>query len=355
MSAGRIPPDGLAEFVRRLPKAELHLHLEGAIRPGRLLRLAAKRGVSLPADDEDGVRRWFRFRDFEEFVEIYVLCSSCLRDPEDFQEVAGDLLEEQARQNVLHSEAHFTISTHLAHGVNGDEVAHALAETLAEGQRDLGVTLRLIPDIVRNLEPARADRTLQWALDHRRRGVVALGIAGFERADAAAFRQHFQVAVEEGLHRVAHAGETAGPESIRWVLDELHAERIGHGVRSVEDPRLVEELVERQVPLEICPTSNVRLGVAPDFESHPIGALHSKGVALTINTDDPGFFDTTLCEEYLRVADTFELTPHDLATIAFRSFGQAFLSQEERRSLEAKFRQGLAEASEACLGESVRL
>src|SRR4051812_1295261 len=207
-------------FLLRMPKVELHVHLEGSMRPAVLLELARRNGVDLPAQDEAGLKKWFRFRDFEHFVEIYLTCSRALRTPEDFQLLASDFLAEQACQNILYSEVHFTISTHLANGANGDEVLGALEEAVREAEKSNGVTLRLIPDVVRNVGPEKAARPRGWAPAGRGRGVVALGLSGSEtRFPTEPFRHCFETAAREGLHRVAHAGETAGPESIRSVLD----------------------------------------------------------------------------------------------------------------------------------------
>src|SRR5436305_7305071 len=168
----------LDRFLLRMPKVELHVHLEGAMRPAVLLELARRNGVELPARDEAGLKRWFRFSDFEHFVQVYLTCSRALRNPEDFALLASDFLAEQACQNVVYSEVHFTIGTHLGNGAKGDEVMAALAGAIAEGEKRLGVTLRLIPDVVRNVGPQVADLTLAWALAGRAHGVVALGLSG---------------------------------------------------------------------------------------------------------------------------------------------------------------------------------
>lgn len=334
---------GLTAFVEALPKVELHLHMEGSIRPATLLRLARRRRIDLPADDEAGVRRWFRFRDFAHFVDIYVTCCRCLRDPEDFQLVLDELLAEQERQGVLHSEIHFTVSIHQNNGANGDEIAHALWETIETARERRGVGARLIPDIVRNLGPAAADRTLRWALDHRSRGVVALGLSGFESSPTAPYEGHFRVASEEGLHRVAHAGEHAGPESVRLALALVGAERIGHGIRAAEDVDLLAELAERGIPLEVCPSSNVRLGAAPSLEEHPFDRLVEAGVEVTVNSDDPPFFETTLNDEYLRLAETFGYDRPRLAGFARAALRHAFVDGVERARLEERFDARLTE------------
>lgn len=332
-----------AAFLARLPKVELHVHLEGAMRPAVLLALARKNGVDLPADDEEGLRRWFAFRDFAHFVDIYLTCSRALRDPEDFAFLALDFLAEQARQKVVWSEVHFTIGTHLGNGAKGDEVLDALVQAIAEGEKRHGVGMRLIPDVVRNVGPEVAGKTLEWALAGQKRGlVVALGFTGMEGQFAdEPFRPCFDEARKHGLHTVAHAGELAGPESIRSVLDVCHAERIGHGVRAVEDPALVAELAAQGIPLEICPSSNVCLGVFPDLASHTFDRLYRAGVPVTVNSDDPPFFNTTLTEEYEKLARTFDYGEEELTGFALTAVESSFLPKLEKARLTGEVRAAL--------------
>jgi adenosine deaminase len=345
------PP--LRRFVEAMPKVELHVHLEGAMRPATLLRLARRRGVDLPADDEAGLDAWFRFEDFQHFLEIYLVCSRCLRDPEDFQLLIEEFMAEQASQNVVHSEVHFTISTHAWNGANAGEVGDAMGEAIADGERRHGISLRLIPDIVRNVGVDRADMTLEWALEHRRNGVVALGLSGIEGHSAAPFEAHFREALAEDLHRVAHAGEHQGPDSIREAISVCRPERIGHGIRAVDDPELVAELAETGLPLEVCPASNVRLGAAPSVEEHPLGELLARGVALSVNSDDPALFQTRLTDEYLSAAEVLDLDAAALAGLSRAALDHAFLDQGRRRQLEALYERRFAELGEEHLGEAV--
>ncbi len=340
----------LERFAEAMPKVELHVHLEGAIQPATLLRLARRRRVSLPADTEAGLRRWYRFEDFDHFAEVYVACSRCLRDPEDFQLALREFAAGQARQNIRYSEVHFTIATHVLQGANGGEVGDAMAETIAEIEKELGVGVRLIPDVVRNLEPRWADVTLEWALEHRGRGVIALGLAGIESWPVAPFREHFEVAGAEGLRRVAHAGEQRGPESIRETLEIARPERLGHGIRAVEDEDLVAELADRRLPLEVCPTSNVALGNAPSLAEHPIGRLLDAGVDLSVNSDDPAMFDTTLSREYALVGDTLGLGAGELAHLSLAAVRHAFLEPGERQRMSAAFEREMAELGEEIYG-----
>jgi adenosine deaminase len=344
----------LERFVLRMPKVELHVHLEGAMRPAILLELARRNGIELPAHDEPGLKRWFCFRDFEQFVKIYLTCSSALRNPEDFELLALDFLAEQAYQNVVYSEVHFTISTHIAAGRDGEAIRQALAAAIAEGERRYGVVMRLIPDIVRNVGPALADTTLEWALADRGNGVVALGLSGSEaRFGNEPFARHFEAAEAAGLHRVAHAGEHAGPESIRSALDLCHPERIGHGVRAIEDPALVAELARRQIPLEVCPTSNVALGVYPSVAAHPFDRLLKAGVPLSVNTDDPAFFATHLTREYLRLHEAFGYGAADLAGLSLAALRHSFLPAAEKAAMEGEFRASFQSLGEAILGATV--
>jgi aminodeoxyfutalosine deaminase len=336
-------PAPVERALLRLPKVEIHVHLEGAMRPAVLLELARRHEVALPASDEAGLKRWFRFRDFGHFVEIYLTCSRTLRDPEDFQLLMSDFLAEQACQSVFYSEVHFTIGTHLSNGANGGEVLDALRETIAEGEKRLGVIARLIPDIVRNVGPDLADRTLEWALAGQKTGtVVALGLSGSEaRFPNEPFVRHFEAAHQAGLHCVAHAGEHAGPESIRSVLDLCHAERIGHGIRAVDDPELVLELVRRRIPVEVSPSSNICLGAVASMEQHPFDRLYRAGVAVSVNSDDPSFFNTNLTREYLRLHQTFGYGPEDLRRLALAGLEHAFVTGEMREKLERRFRNAL--------------
>lgn len=344
LRASTAPPGVLAAFVHALPKVELHVHLEGTFRPATLLALARRHGVALPADDVDGVARWFRFRDFEHFVDVYLACSSCLRDPRDFERLALDFVEEQARQNVLWSEVTFSVSTHLAAGVDGTAISQALASAAAEGERRWSTAVRWIPDVVRNMPADRAEATLAWALENRSRGVVALGAAGIEGAGNAVCRGPLLEAAREGLHRTVHAGEQCGPESIREAIEELGAERIGHGIRAVDDPSLVRRLADTGMPLEICPTSNVRLGLVPSIDEHPFARLRAAGVEVSLGSDDPSFFGTTLEGEYIAAARASDCTFGELVELSRAALRHAFMTTEERAAVEGAFERHLTGA-----------
>lgn len=345
----------LAAFVRALPKVELHVHLEGAMSPRTLLELARRRRVDLPATDEAGLREWFRFRDFDHFVEVYLACSRVLQHPEDFQLLLDDFAARAEAENLRYAEVHFTIGTHWKNGAPVDEILDALAESIGAAERARGVTVRLIPDIVRDVGHLTADATLDWALAAHRRGLaVALGLSGKEASSPSEpWAAHFREARRHGLHAVAHAGEHAGPASVRSVLDACGAERVGHGVRSIEDPDLVGHLRETRTPLEICPTSNVLLGVVPDLASHPFDRLRRAGVEVSVNTDDPALFDTTLSDEFLRLAEVHGYGPEEVAGLALAAVAHSFLPAPEKARLAASMRAGISEAAERHLGHAL--
>ena len=330
----------LGSFLHAMPKSELHVHLEGAMRPRTLLALARRRHVDLPADTEEGLRDWFTFRDFDHFVEIYVTCSKAVRDPEDFQLLVGDFAAELERENVRYAEVHFTIGTHWLAGLPIDEVLDAIDESVRAVEDERGVRLRFIPDIVRDVGAKTADPTLDWALAGQKRGwVVALGLTGREAIHPSEpYADHFAEARRRGLHGVAHAGEHAGPASIVSALDACGAERIGHGVHAVEDDALIARLRDGRTPLELCPTSNLCLGLAPDLAHHPFDRLRRAGLELSVNTDDPALFDTTMSKELLRLSEAFDYTPEVLTGLVLAGVRHSFLPAAEKTALERAMR-----------------
>lgn len=346
----------LGGFLAALPKVELHIHLEGAMPPETLLALARKHRVDLPADSVQELREWFRFRDFDHFVEVYLACSRVLRAPEDFQRLVSDFAAAQESQNIRYSEVHFTIGTHWMNGLPIDEVLDALEETIRDEERRRGTRVRLIPDIVRDVGSRTADPTLDWALAAHRRGIaVALGLTGREAiCPSEPYADHFAAAAAAGLHCVAHAGEHAGPAAVESVLGPCRAERVGHGVRSVEDSGLVSRLAATRTPLEICPTSNLCLGVAPDLASHPFDRLRRAGVELSVNTDDPALFDTELSREYERLAETFGYDAETLVDLALAGVRHSFLPEAEKATLEAEIRAEAERLAPRHLGRELR-
>ncbi|HEV2663512.1 MAG TPA: adenosine deaminase [Blastocatellia bacterium] len=332
----------LVTFIRSMPKAELHVHLEGSIQPETLLLLAERNGVTLPATTVEGLRQWYRFTDFPHFVEIYLAISACICSPEDIEFIAREFLRGQAAQRILHSEVTFTPFTHYSSSRRipfEDQIA-ALCRAREWAARELEISAGWVLDIVRNLRPIEHGLTVaDWAVSGMENGVVALGLGGIEAGHPPElFQEAFDRARAAGLPAVPHAGETAGAESVRGALRTLKARRIGHGVRCLEDPELVAELRERQVPLEVCPTSNVCLGVAPSLYEHPLPRLLDEGLYVTINSDDPPMFNTTLTDEYLRAAQILGCGVETIEQLAINAVRASLLPETSRVEMERRFR-----------------
>lgn len=346
----------LDSYIRAAPKSELHVHLEGAIRPATLLALARRNGVTLPADDVDGLRRWFVYRDFPHFIEIFVAATSCLRTIEDYDLIAYEFGAEMARQNVRYAEIHFSPSTHVWLGVPQSVWMDGLTRGRQRAAREFGVEMRWVFGIVRATTEegtlfAKADCCLEAAIDCRSEGVIALGLGGNEAAGPPEpFAPYFERALAAGLHSYPHAGEHAGPASVRGALDLLHAERIAHGVRAIEEPALVQEIVTRGIALDVAPTSNLCLGVAPDLGQHPLPALRAAGVRLTVNSDDPPLFNTTLNDEAALLVSAFELDVDAIDATLLEGVRASFLPPAERAALEARFCAELAALKREHLG-----
>lgn len=338
----------LESYLHAAPKAELHIHLEGTIRPGTLLELAARNGVPIPAATEAGLRQWFTYRDFDHFIEIYVTVTRCLRTVEDYELIVYELGAELARQHVRYAEVTFSPSTHHMLGIPHDTYFSGLRQGRARAQADFGVEINWIFDIVRSVRDTTrvrslADYTTSVAIEGKDDGVVGLGLRGSEAGyPPEPFAPWFARAHAEGLHSVPHAGETAGPESIWGALLSLGAERIGHGVRAVEDPELVEFLVKHRIPLEVSPTSNIRLGVYPDYGTHPLPRLHGAGAIVTVNSDDPVLFNTTLNDELALLAGPLGLSVTIIDEILLNAVRYSFLPIDRRRTLEEAFLTELA-------------
>lgn len=328
----------LHTFVHHMPKVELHLHLEGSIRPATLLTLARGNQVPLPAKDLEGLRSFYRFTDFDHFLKVYFAISGCLKTAADFGLIVYELGAEMARQNVRYAEVTFTPFNHVINtGLSFDEVMEGLNGGRARAQTEFGVEMSWILDIVRDQSDTR-HQVVEWAISAQDRGVVGLGLGGTERGHPAEwFGDAFSFAREAGLHSVPHAGEVAGPASVWDAIRILGAERVGHGVRSIEDPSLVAYLQQHQIPLEVCPTSNVCLGVYASYEEHPLRALWEKDVYLTINSDDPPMFDTDLVREYQVLVDRMGFGAQELERLSLNALQASFLPDERKVDLEQAF------------------
>ena len=331
----------LHSFIEQMPKVELHVHLEGATQPEVLLELASRNGVTLPCGTTvDELRKWYTFRDFPHFIEIYIAISKCIQTAADIEYVAREFLKGQAAQNIQYSEVTFTPYTHFSFSkISFEDQITALENARNWAKHELQIDAGWVLDISRNVRPIEHGITVaQWVIASRDRGVVALGLGGPEVGHPPElFTQAFNLVREAGMAAVPHAGETEGAASIWGSLNALGAVRIGHGVRCLEDPELVKVLVDNQIPLEVSPSSNVCLGVVKSLNDHPLPRLIDEGLLVTINSDDPPMFNTTLTDEYLRIADVFGMDRMQIKNLVLNAVRNTLIPDEGKHDMEQKF------------------
>ena len=281
------------------PKIELHVHLEGTVRPRALLDLARRNGVSLPVDTEHALAQLDSFRDFEHFIEMWILTTAAIRTEADFREVVVEYAREAAAHGAVYVEAIFSPAERVSSVASWDEVFSGFCDGAEDAERETGVTLRLTPDIPRGVALELAMETARYAIKYRDRGIVGLGLGGLEKPfPPEPYAPAFRLAKDAGLGSVPHAGEVAGVASIRGALDALGADRLRHGIRAVDDAGLMRELAARGIVCDVCPVSNLRTGAVPSVDAHPLATLVAAGVACSISTDDPALFDTDLARDY---------------------------------------------------------
>ena len=281
------------------PKIELHVHLEGTVRPRTLLEIARRNDYDLPADTEEGLAALYDFRDFTHFIEVWVLTTNALRTAQDFREVVVEYAAEAASHGAVYVEGIFSPAERVRRGVDWDEIFTGYCDGAQEARELHGVEVRLTPDIIRGFPLEDAEATVRHAAKYRDRGVLGVGLGGLE-ADypPEPYEPAFDLARELGLASVPHAGEAAGPPSVRGALETLRADRIRHGVRAVEDDGLVREIADRRVVLDVCPISNLRTGAVHTLDEHPLPKLVAAGALCSISTDDPAMFGTDLSQDY---------------------------------------------------------
>lgn len=313
-----------------LPKVELHLHLEGAAPPGFIRGLAREKRLDISGIFD--ARGHYRFRDFPDFLKVYEAACTTLQSPQDFHRLTLAVLEQSARDGVIYTEAF--ISPDFCGG--GDLVAwreylHAIQEAAQTAEKTMGVTLRGVATCIRHFGPRQARRIALCAAETAGDFLTGFGMGGNETAGRAQdFAYAFDMAREAGLRLTAHAGEWGGPQSVREVLEHLRVERIGHGVRAIEDPALVDRLTERGIVLEVCPGSNLALGLYPTLAAHPVARLRERGVKITLSTDDPPFFHTSNTAEYEALARSFGWTGEDFRAINTDAARAAFCDEDTR-------------------------
>ncbi len=329
----------LKNFIEKMPKIELHVHLEGSVRPDTLLLLAEKNRIKLPASNLRELKDWYQFTDFDKFIEVYLKISECIRSTEDLELITMEFLKDQKRQNIIYTEVTYTPYTHYTQkGLPFSDQLSAFEKARKRGLNELGIDCRFIMDINREVEPEKGEITAGWLMEHQDSSIAALGLGGQEAAfPPKRHKGAFDIIRGSRYHSVPHAGEVAGPDSVYGALDLLKAERLGHGVRAFEDPDLVKRLVKEKITLEVCPSSNICLKVFPSMKEHILPKLAEAGLMVTINSDDPPMFNTSLTDEYLRIHEAFGFSERDFWRFNQTAIEAAFIEKAEKEKLKQKY------------------
>ncbi|MEV6692441.1 adenosine deaminase [Micromonospora sp. NPDC051196] len=325
----------LRTFIAGLPKVELHVHHVGSASPRIVAELAARHeGRSPVPADPQLLADYFVFRDFAHFIELYLSVVDLIRDQEDVWILTHEVARELARQQVRYAELTVTPYSHVRRGIPAPAFCEAIEDARKRAAADFGIELRWCFDIPGEAGLAAAEETLRISLDQRPEGLVSFGLGGPEiGVPRPQFKPYFDQARAAGLHSVPHAGETTGPQTVWDALRELGAERIGHGISAAQDPQLLEHLAERQIPMEVCPTSNVRTRAVSRIEEHPLPRLVEAGLLVTINSDDPPMFGTTLDDEYAVAARLLNAGPAQVADLARNAVSASFLDDTGKRRI----------------------
>ncbi|MGC5030489.1 adenosine deaminase [Micromonospora sp. DT229] len=337
----------LPTFIAGLPKVELHVHHVGSALPRIVAELAARHEGRTPVPaDPQLLADYFVFRDFAHFIELYLSVVDLIRDQEDVWILTHEVARELARQQVRYAELTVTPYSHVRRGIPAAAFCEAIEDARKRAAADFGIELRWCFDIPGEAGLAAAEETLRISLEQRPEGLVSFGLGGPEiGVPRPQFKPYFDQARAAGLRSVPHAGETTGPQTVWDALRELGAERIGHGISAAGDPRLLEYLAERQIPMEVCPTSNVRTRAVPRIEEHPLPRLIEAGLLVTINSDDPPMFGTTLNDEYAVAARLLEAGPAQVAQLARNAVTASFLDETGKRQILDEIDAYLAAAS----------
>ncbi len=326
----------MRQFIEKLPKAELHIHIEGSLEPELLFEIGARNGIALPYASVEELRQAYNFSDLQSFLDIYYQGAQVLLHEQDFYDLTWAYLQKARSQNVLHSEIFFDPQTHTDRGIAMETVITGIHRALGAAEKQLGITSRLILCFLRHLSAAEALQTLKQALPFKE-WITAVGLDSSEVGHPPEkFQEVFALASKEGFKTVAHAGEEGPPDYIWQALQLLKVERIDHGVRCLEDPKLVSRLHDQQIPLTVCPLSNIKLRVFSSMAEHNLKQLLDAGLCATVNSDDPAYFGGYLTENYLAVQQALNLSIDEVVSLARNSFAASFLEDEEKAVMVAK-------------------
>ncbi|WP_432039190.1 adenosine deaminase [Streptomyces cucumeris] len=327
----------LSTFIAGLPKAELHVHHVGSASPRIVAELAARHPDSAVPTDPEALADYFVFQDFAHFIEVYLSVVDLIRDAEDVRLLTYEIARDMARQHIRYAELTVTPFSSTSRGIPDAAFVEAIEDARKSAEADFGTVLRWCYDIPGEAGLAAAEETARIACDLRSEGLVSFGLGGPEiGVPRPQFKPYFDRAIAAGLHSVPHAGETTGPQTIWDALNELRAERIGHGTSAVRDPKLLAHLAEHRIPLEVCPTSNIATRAVATLEEHPIRQMVEAGVLVTINSDDPPMFGTDLNTEYEVAARLLGLDAAGVAALAKNAVKASFLDPEGKARLGAE-------------------
>jgi adenine deaminase len=326
----------IENFISGLPKAELHLHIEGTFEPKLMFEIAERNLIKLKYNSVEELKSAYNFNNLQEFLDIYYSGANVLLHEQDFYDLTWAYLQKVHSQNVLHTEVFFDPQTHTSRGVSFDKVISGIHRALEDGRKKLGISYRLILSFLRHLSEESAFQTLEEALPYKS-WITAVGLDSSEKGHPPVkFEQVFAKAQAEGFLTVAHAGEEGPPEYVWEAMNLLNVSRIDHGNRSLEDLLLVNELVARKMPLTVCPLSNLKLKVVTDMTQHPLVKMLEKGMLATVNSDDPAYFGGYVNENYLAVAETLNLTKEQIVQLAKNSFIASFLDEDAKKEMIEK-------------------
>lgn len=326
----------IEDFIKGIPKAELHLHIEGTFEPELMFKIAGRNNIELKYKSIEEIKEAYAFSNLQDFLDIYYEGAGILTEEEDFYELTWSYLERAVSQNVLHSEIFFDPQTHTGRGIKFSTVVNGIHKALADAEKKLGISTGLIMCFLRDLDESAAMKTLREALAYSDR-IIAVGLDSAEIGNPPSkFREVFDLAREAGFLTVAHGGEEGPAEYVWEALELLKVSRIDHGNHCLDDDKLAEELIRRKIPLTVCPLSNLRLKVVDRMERHPLRKMMERGLMVTINSDDPAYFGGYINENYLAITRALKLTADDIYTLAKNSFEASFLEQRKKDKLLAR-------------------
>lgn len=320
----------IEDFIKNIPKAELHLHIEGTFEPELMFEISRRNNRSLKYGSVEEIRAAYNFSNLQDFLDIYYEGDSVLIQEQDFYDLTWAYLEKAHSQNIIHTEIFFDPQTHTDRGIKFSTVINGINRALEDAEDELGISSRLIMCFLRHLDEEAAMMTLEEALQYKD-NITAVGLDSSEAGNPPSkFKRVFERARNEGFLTVAHAGEEGPAEYVREALDVLKVSRIDHGVRSMDDESLIKELARRKMPLTLCPLSNLKLKVVPDLKSHPLKAMLEKGILASVNSDDPAYFGGYLNENYIAIAEAQDLSKDQICQLTKNSFTASFLSAETK-------------------------